>query len=104
MSRVRPKRLQHVHGIGVNQIGNIADASDEDFLRLENLDVDMNPDPLVAEYTTAALSNDECNSYLPFLGRLDLRESAAKHVSRLSLPSTPVNVTVLSLLAVFLAS
>lgn len=65
-------------------MGNVADASDKDFLRLENLDVDMEPDSVVLDYTTSALSDDDCNSYLPFLGKVDLREAAAKHVTRLS--------------------
>ena len=44
VSRTRPTRLRHIAGIGVDRMGSIADASGKDFLRLENLDVDIPPD------------------------------------------------------------
>lgn len=65
-------------------MGNVADASDRDFLRLENLDVDLEPDPDALAYSKKALEQDDCNSYLPFLGKMSLRDAAAKHVSQSS--------------------
>jgi aspartate/methionine/tyrosine aminotransferase len=65
-------------------MGSIADAAGGDFLRLENLDVDIPPDPAAIERTRAAAGRDADNSYLPFVGQMHLREAAAAHVSRLS--------------------
>jgi aspartate/methionine/tyrosine aminotransferase len=79
----RPARLQHVAGIGVDRMGTIADASGRDFLRLENLDTDVPPDPEAVARTREAASEDDANSYLPFVGNTRLREAAARHVSAL---------------------
>lgn len=78
-------RLANVPGIGVDRMGNTADAAkDPEILRLENLDTDI-PPPLVAlEATRNAIGMDENNSYLPFLGQDALREAATKRVSRVS--------------------
>lgn len=80
----RPARLEFIKGIGVDRMGSIADASDQDFLRLENLDVDFPPDLEGVIRTQKAVSNDSDNSYLPFLGQERLREVAAKHVTAMS--------------------
>jgi len=84
MPRVRPSRLKGISGIGVDRMGSIADASERDFLRLENLDVDIPPDPEAIERTRRAASEDADNSYLPFTGQRHLREIAAEHVSQMS--------------------
>ncbi len=84
MARPRPARLHHVAGIGVDRMGSIADASGKDFLRLENLDVDIPPDPEAIARTLLAAGEDAANSYLPFIGHSHLREVAARHVSALS--------------------
>ena len=65
-------------------MGSIADASCRDFLRLENLDTDIPPDPDAVERTRAAAGEDLANSYLPFVGQDRLRDAAAQHVSALS--------------------
>jgi N-succinyldiaminopimelate aminotransferase len=80
----RPSRLQHIAGIGVDRMGSIADASGADFLRLENLDVDILPDTAAILRTQRAAGVDCDNSYLPFVGQSRLREVAAAHVSRMS--------------------
>src|SRR5687768_17720094 len=83
--RPRPARLRHIAGIGVDRMGSIADANPNcDFLRLENLDVDIPPDPEAVERTRRAASKDSDNSYLPFVGQTHLRQVAAEHVGRLS--------------------
>jgi N-succinyldiaminopimelate aminotransferase len=82
--RQRPCRLQHIAGIGVDRMGSIADASATDFLRLENLDVDILPDADAVLRTQRAAAIDADNSYLPFVGQRRLREVAAAHVSRIS--------------------
>lgn len=84
MARQRPKRLEHITGIGVDRMGAIADAGTRDLLRLENLDTDVPPDPEAIERTRRAASADDDNSYLPFVGQTHLRNAAAAHVARLS--------------------
>ncbi|WP_454909037.1 pyridoxal phosphate-dependent aminotransferase [Variovorax gossypii] len=81
----RPARLTHIAGIGVDRMGAIADDADgQPFLRLENLDVDIPPDPEAVARTVRAASEDADNSYLPFVGQSRLRDVAARHVSALS--------------------
>lgn len=63
-------------------MGAIADGgAARDLLRLENLDVDLPPDPEAIARTRAAAASDPDNSYLPFVGQLHLREVAARHVA-----------------------
>ena len=82
--RQRPIRLQDIAGIGVDRMGSIADASGADFLRLENLDVDIPPDAEAIRRTQRAAGLDGDNSYLPFVGQRHLRDIVAAHVSRIS--------------------
>lgn len=84
MARPRPARLHHIAGIGVDRMGSIADEAGGDFLRLENLDVDIPPDPEAVARTRLAAARDADNSYLPFVGQARLRDVAARHVSRMS--------------------
>ena len=78
-------RLAHIPGIGVNVMGDRADAAaDPTMLRMENLDTDVRPPAVALEHTRRAIDDDEANSYLPFEGHLDLRTAAAGLVSRLS--------------------
>ena len=78
-------RLAHIPGIGVDKVGDAADAAaDPRFLRLENLDTDLPPPAIARELTHAAIERDDANSYLPFQGQLALREAAAAHVSAIS--------------------
>lgn len=78
-------RLAHVPGIGVDRMGNAADAAhDPEILRLENLDTDIAPPAIAIETTRNGVGADENNSYLPFLGQEELRKAAAKRVSRVS--------------------
>jgi N-succinyldiaminopimelate aminotransferase len=82
---MRPSRLAGMSGIGVDRMGERADAmKGKDFLRLENLDTDIAPHERALTVSRAAISEDKNNSYLPFVGQLRLREAAAAHVSRLS--------------------
>lgn len=82
--RHRPDRLKHIAGIGVDRMGSLADESGADFLRLENLDVDIPPDADAVLRTQRAAALDADNSYLPFRGQLRLRTIAARHVSKAS--------------------
>jgi aspartate/methionine/tyrosine aminotransferase len=78
-------RLRDIPGIGVDVVGDAADAAaDPDILRLENLDTDLRPPRVALEMTRAAIDDDAANSYLPFQGHRALREAAAAHVGRLA--------------------
>jgi N-succinyldiaminopimelate aminotransferase len=80
----RPARMRDIVSIGVERIGDVADSSRADLLRLENLDVDLPPCEAAMERTRAAAGRDADNSYLPFAGQHRLREVVAHHVSRIS--------------------
>ncbi len=74
-------RLREIPGIGVDKMGNAADAAgDREMLRLENLDTDIPPPAAAIEATLAAVTRDDANSYLPFLGIEALRRAAAARV------------------------
>jgi aspartate/methionine/tyrosine aminotransferase len=93
--RRRPERLRHIAGIGVDRMGALADASGRDFLRLENLDTDIPPDPEAIARTREAAGEDTANYYLPFIGQDRLRAAAARHVSALSgVPYAARNVVI----------
>ena len=78
-------RLAHIPGIGVNVMGDRADAvADPSMLRMENLDTDLRPPGVALERTRLAVDEDEANSYLPFEGHHELRAAAAAHVTRVS--------------------
>ncbi len=78
-------RLRDIPGIGVDAIGDAADAAaDPELLRLENLDTDIRPPPVALDVTRAAVDDDAANSYLPFQGHRALLDAAAAHVSRIA--------------------
>jgi N-succinyldiaminopimelate aminotransferase len=78
-------RLAHITKIGVEQMGDLADAlRDPDVLRLENLDTDLRPPQSAVEFTKRAVDDDAANSYLPFFGLDVMRQAAADLVARQS--------------------
>jgi hypothetical protein len=67
-------RLAQIPGIGVDRMGDLADAAgDPSILRLENLDTDLRPPPEAIAATRAAIDDDAANSYLPFPGHRFIR-------------------------------
>lgn len=85
MSPMPVSRLVHIPGIGVDQVGDAADAAgDPEILRLENLDTDLAPPRIAVDVTHRAIEDDAANSYLPFQGHWPLREAVAEHVGRLA--------------------
>jgi len=75
-------RLRDIPGIGVDKMGNAADAvASAEMLRLENLDTDLRPPPAALAATRAAVDDDAANSYLPFLGAEAIRRAAARRLS-----------------------
>jgi aspartate/methionine/tyrosine aminotransferase len=78
-------RLEHITKIGVEQMGDLADSlADPDVLRLENLDTNIIPPESAIEFTKHAISDDNANSYLPFLGLDSVRQAATDLVARQS--------------------
>jgi aspartate/methionine/tyrosine aminotransferase len=78
-------RLREIPGIGVDEVGDAADAAaDPELLRLENLDTDIRPPRIALDLTRAAVDDDNANSYLPFQGHSVLREAASAHVGQLA--------------------
>ena len=78
-------RLKDIPGIGVNEVGDRADAlRDPEMLRMENLDTDLAPPEIARTVTREAVGTDAANSYLPFEGHRSLRTAAAAHVSRIA--------------------
>jgi aspartate/methionine/tyrosine aminotransferase len=74
------RRLANIPGFSIDRVA--AEAGDDpEVLRLENLDTDLAPPAAAIAATKAAVGRDEDNSYLPFTGKLALRESVAQHVS-----------------------
>jgi aspartate/methionine/tyrosine aminotransferase len=65
-------------------MGAFADAAATDYLRLENLDVNIPPEPEAIACAKQAAESISASSYLPFIGQQRLRDVAAKHVSSLS--------------------
>ncbi len=78
-------RLKDIPGIGVDRMGDLADAAaDPELLRLENLDTDIRPPEAALAVTRRAVDDDAANSYLPFLGQWGLRRAAVAQVRRFS--------------------
>ena len=91
----QPARLSKIARIGVDRMGAIADAADRDFIRLENLDVNIPIDDAAIQRTIEAATRDSDNSYLPFVGQNRLRSVAAQHVSELAgVPYSEINCVI----------
>lgn len=75
------KRLEHIPGFHIDRVAAAA-GDDPDVLRLENLDTDIRPPRAAVEATRAALDEDEANSWLPFTGRDDLKDTVAEFIER----------------------
>jgi N-succinyldiaminopimelate aminotransferase len=74
-------RLTDIPGFNIDRIAAAA-GDDPDVLRMENLDTDIPPPAEPMEATQAAIGEDEANSWLPFTGRDDLKESVAAYIER----------------------
>jgi hypothetical protein len=81
--RMPVSRLLHIPGIGVDQVGDTADAAnDPAILRLENLDTDLAPPRIVLDATRRAIEDAAANSSLPFQGHWPLRWAVGRDVGR----------------------
>jgi aspartate/methionine/tyrosine aminotransferase len=80
---MRASRMGEIPGFGIDKVAAAA-GEDPEVLRMENLDTDIAPPSGVIEATQKALEEIEYSSWLPFSGRLDLKEAVADHVERRS--------------------
>ncbi len=84
------QRTAHMTPIGVEQMGDAADAlRSPHMLRLENLDTDLRPPAAALAASRAQIDDDDANSYLPFLGHDRLRQAATALVQRHAGPGVP---------------
>lgn len=80
------RRLAEIPGFSIDRVAAAA-GEDPDVLRMENLDTDIPPPAEAVEATRAQIGRDETNSWLPFTGRDDLKESVARFIERRGGPS-----------------
>lgn len=76
----RTGRLGRIHGFGIDRVA-AATGDNPNILRLENLDTDLAPPPEAVAATHEAAGRDDTNSYLPFTGRLDLKQAISARVA-----------------------
>src|SRR4051812_18001332 len=69
------RRLEQLHGFGIDRTALAADAERSDWpvLRMENLDTALPLPPEAIPETIAGLERPASNSWLPFTGDMDLR-------------------------------
>jgi aspartate/methionine/tyrosine aminotransferase len=65
-----------IPGFGIDRVAAIV-GDDHEVLRLENLDTDLRPPDDAIAATKAAVDTQEANSWLPFTGKLALKEAVA---------------------------
>ena len=75
------RRLAEIPGFSIDRVAAAA-GDDPEVLRMENLDTDVRPPAAAIEATRAALDEDEANSWLPFTGRDDLKDTVATFIER----------------------
>ncbi|PYM55238.1 MAG: aspartate aminotransferase [Candidatus Rokuibacteriota bacterium] len=76
-------RMQGIAGFGIDRVAAAVEGN-PDVLRLENLDTDLPPPAGVLEATRAATGTREGNSWLPFTGKIPLRQAVARQIARRS--------------------
>jgi aspartate/methionine/tyrosine aminotransferase len=75
--------LRNIPGIGVDRMGDAADATkNRNLLRLENLDTDLRPPAEAIRRTHEAVDDDDANSYLPFTGQTALRQAVVARMKQ----------------------
>lgn len=76
----RAERMQPVRGFGIDRVAAAADtasSSDRPVLRMENLDTNLPLPPEAVPATVAGLQTPQANSWLPFIGDLELRAAVS---------------------------
>lgn len=77
------RRLAEIPGFNIDRVAAAA-GDDPEVLRLENLDTDLLVPAGVIEATRAAVGEDDANSWLPFDGKLEMKEAVADFIERRS--------------------
>ncbi len=75
------RRLDDILGFTIDRVAAAA-GDDPDVLRMENLDTDVPPPADAVQATRQATGLDETNSWLPFTGRDDLKDTVAAYIER----------------------
>ncbi|HZA41036.1 MAG TPA: pyridoxal phosphate-dependent aminotransferase [Actinomycetota bacterium] len=73
------ERLADIPGFNIDRVAAAA-GDDPEILRMENLDTDVAPPPGVIEATREAVGDDDANSWLPFDGKIEMKEAVADHI------------------------
>jgi aspartate/methionine/tyrosine aminotransferase len=77
------RRLAEVPGFGIDRVAAAA-GEDPEILRMENLDTDVVPPESALRATRDAVGEDEANSWLPFIGKADMRRAVSEFIERRS--------------------
>lgn len=80
---VTSKRLEPIPGFNIDRVAAAA-GDDPDVLRMENLDTDLGIPAGVKEATREAVDRLDANSWLPFDGKIELKEAVAGFIERRS--------------------
>ena len=72
-------RLADIPGFNIDRVAAAA-GDDPEVLRMENLDTDLPVPPGVVEATRAAVGDDDANSWLPFDGKIEMKQAVADHI------------------------
>jgi aspartate/methionine/tyrosine aminotransferase len=76
---VTGQRLADIPGFNIDRVAAAA-GDDPEILRMENLDTDLAVPPGVVDATRAAVGEDDANSWLPFDGKIEMKEAVADHI------------------------
>src|SRR5215213_11600930 len=76
MNEFFAERLKAIPGFGIDRMADLADQLG-DVIRMENADTNLSPPAHVIAATSAALTEDRYNSYLPFTGLSELKGAVA---------------------------
>ncbi|HZA60757.1 MAG TPA: pyridoxal phosphate-dependent aminotransferase [Actinomycetota bacterium] len=77
------QRLREIPGFNIDKVAAAA-GDDPDVLRMENLDTDVDVPAGVREATKQAVDRLDANSWLPFDGKLEMKEAVAAFIERRS--------------------
>jgi len=77
------RRLSDIPGFNIDRVAAAAGDNPE-VLRMENLDTELQVPSGVVEATRAAVGEDDANSWLPFDGKLEMKEAVADFIERRS--------------------
>jgi aspartate/methionine/tyrosine aminotransferase len=75
--------METIPGFGIDRVAATV-GDDPEVLRLENLDTDVVPHEEALRATREAVGDDDANSWLPFTGKLALRQAVARQYEQRS--------------------